>query len=99
MREMDRALLVQAVALAQMHCSRLVLPHPVQCHDDGAFEWRGEEHRSRMRPVMLRALDFSLISQVIPDLRIDRKLVMHKGRYVVLENPTRPRPIIDDLVP
>jgi len=47
----------------------------------------------------LRILDITLETHVVSDLSIDWKLVMHEAGYVMLEHTTRPRPIIDDLVP
>src|SRR5258708_30931660 len=42
-------------------------------YDDRAFERRGEKRRRRMRPVMLRILDITLETHVVPDLSTDRK--------------------------
>src|ERR1700731_3512445 len=99
MGEMNCPLFFEAIALAQMYRSRLVLSDPIEGYDDRTFERRGEKRRRRMRPVMFGILDITLETHVISDLSIDRKLVMDEAGYVLLKNTTRPWPIIDDLVP
>jgi hypothetical protein len=99
MGEMNCPLFFEAIALAQMYRSRLVLSDPIEGYDDRTFERRGEKRRRRMRPVMLRILDITLKTHVDSDLSIDRKLVMHEAGYVLLKNATRPWPILDDLIP
>src|SRR3984893_14890479 len=82
-----------------MNRGRVVLSDTVEGEDDCALKRRRKERRGGMRAVMAVELEFPLERHMGPQLRSDRQLVMHKAGKIVLEDLTRARPIVDDLVP
>ena len=82
-----------------MHCRGLVFADTIDRHHQCPLEGRSEEGGCRVRPVMLGKLDCSDVVEMRPQLRGDRHLVMHEAGNIVIEDATRPRPVIDDLIP